>query len=231
MQYATRAGTDGHEAESGDYIRSAEIGTFKTTRPASAREIIKRATVPVLCYHQLRNWASSDSQYNRVNLICPPKYFRAHLDALAEDGWTAISPDRYLRHLTAGAELPAKPVILSFDDGSAGQAQEGLLQLTKRGMTGTFFVMTVVLGKPKWMSIRDIRRLADAGMTIGSHTWDHHAVSDLSGKAWKVQLDQSRERLRKPAGNRSSTLPTRTGLLATRRTGTCQRPATRLRSS
>ena len=172
----------------------------KTTRPASAREIMKRATVPVLCYHQLRNWTSSDSQYNRANLICPPKYFRAHLDALSEDGWTTISPRQYLRHLTAGARLPAKPVMLSFDDGSAGQAQEGLIQLAKRGMTGTFFVMTVVLGKPKWMSIRDIRRLADAGMTIGSHTWDHHAVSDLSGKAWKVQLDQSRETLRKASG-------------------------------
>jgi hypothetical protein len=93
----------------------------KTTSQVSAREIIKRATVPVLCYHQLRNWASSDSLYNRVNLICPPKYFRAHLDVLAEDGWTTISPDRYLRHLTAGAELPAKPVILSFDDGSASR--------------------------------------------------------------------------------------------------------------
>jgi peptidoglycan/xylan/chitin deacetylase (PgdA/CDA1 family) len=172
----------------------------KTARPASAREIMKRATVPVLCYHQLRNWTSGDSQYNRDNLICPPKYFRAHLDALAEDGWTTISPTQYLRHLTAGARLPAKPVMLSFDDGSAGQAGEGLAQLAKRGMTGTFFVMTVVLGKPKWMSIRDIHRLADAGMTIGSHTWDHHAVSDLSGKAWKVQLDQSRETLRKASG-------------------------------
>jgi hypothetical protein len=48
----------------------------KTTRPASAREIIKRATVPVLCYHQLRNWTSSDSQYNRVNLICSDKAYR-----------------------------------------------------------------------------------------------------------------------------------------------------------
>ena len=171
-----------------------------TTRPASPREIIKRATVPVLCYHQLRNWTSSDSQYNRVNLICPPKHFRAHLDALVEDGWTTISPGQYLRHLTAGARLPAKPIMLSFDDGTAGQAYEGLAQLARRGMTGTFFVMTVVLGKPKWMSIRDIHRLADAGMTIGSHTWDHHAVSDLSGRAWKVQLEQSRETLRKASG-------------------------------
>jgi peptidoglycan/xylan/chitin deacetylase (PgdA/CDA1 family) len=169
-------------------------------KPTSSREIIKRATVPVLCYHQLRNWRTSDSQYNRRNLICPPKYFRAHLDALAEDDWTTISPAYYLRHLTTGAALPRKPVILSFDDGSAGQAHEGLVQLAKRGMTGAFFVMTVVLGKPRWMSIRDVRRLAEAGMTIGSHTWDHRAVSDLSGAAWKVELESSRETLRKASG-------------------------------
>jgi peptidoglycan/xylan/chitin deacetylase (PgdA/CDA1 family) len=77
--------------------------------------------VPVLCYHQLRNWTHSDSQYNRVNLICPPKHFRAHLDALAGDGWTTISPAQYLRHLTAGAGLPRKPVTLSFDDGSCSR--------------------------------------------------------------------------------------------------------------
>jgi hypothetical protein len=33
--------------------------------------------------------------------------------------------------------------MLSFDDGSAGQAKEGLVQLAERGMIGTFFVMTV----------------------------------------------------------------------------------------
>jgi peptidoglycan/xylan/chitin deacetylase (PgdA/CDA1 family) len=167
---------------------------------ASASTIIKRATVPVLCYHQLRDWKSSDSAYNRSNLICPPRYFRAHLDALVEAGWNTISPDEYLAHLTTGAALPKKPVILSFDDGSSGQVKEGLHQLVKRHMTGVFFVMTVVLGKSGWMSTRDIKRLADAGMTIGSHTWDHHAVSDLSGRDWKVQLDQSRATLHRASG-------------------------------
>ena len=206
------------ETEPGDHLRSTEIAPCYVRQTGQLHEIIKRATVPVLCYHQLRNWRSNDSQYNRRNLICPPKYFRAHLDALAEDDWTTISPAHYLRHLTTGAALPRKPVMLSFDDGSAGQAHEGLVQLAKRGMTGTFFVMTVVLGKPRWMSIRDIRRLADAGMTIGSHTWDHRAVSDLSGRAWKVALESSRETLRKRAASQSSISPTRTAWSAPMRT-------------
>ncbi|MBA3528122.1 MAG: polysaccharide deacetylase family protein, partial [Propionibacteriaceae bacterium] len=169
-------------------------------KTATAGQIIQRATVPVLCYHQLRDWTKSDSQYSRFNLICPPRYFRAQLDALAEDGWTTISPDQYLAHLTTGAKLPPKPVILSFDDASVGHATEGLTQLAKRGLTGTFFVMTVVLGKPGWLSTRDVKRLADAGMTIGSHTWDHHAVTDLSGGDWKIQLEQTRDTLRKASG-------------------------------
>jgi peptidoglycan/xylan/chitin deacetylase (PgdA/CDA1 family) len=170
------------------------------TETASASMIIKRATVPVLCYHQLRDWKSSDSAYNRATLICPPRHFRAHLDALDEAGWTTISPDQYLAHLTTGAALPRKPVMLSFDDASAGHAKEAMPQLAKRGMTGVFFVMTVVLGKPGWISTRDIRRLAEAGMTIGSHTWDHHAVSDLSGRDWKIQLENSRATLRRASG-------------------------------
>jgi peptidoglycan/xylan/chitin deacetylase (PgdA/CDA1 family) len=172
------------------------------TQPATASMIIKRATVPVLCYHQLRDWRSSDSAYNKATLICPPRYFRAHLDALAEGGWTTINPDQYLAHLETGKALPRKPVILSFDDGSAGHAREALPQLAKREMTGVFFVMTVVLGKSGWMSTRDIKRLADAGMTIGSHTWDHHAVNDLSGRDWKVQLDETRTLLRRASGQR-----------------------------
>ncbi len=168
--------------------------------PPTAKEIIGRATVPVLCYHQLRNWTSGDSAYNRSTLICPPRNFRRHLDALVDGGWTTITPDQYLAHLTTGAPLPRKPVMLSFDDGTAGQASEGLPQLVKRDMTGTFFVMTVVLGKPMWLSTRDVKRMADAGMTIGSHTYDHHAVTDLSGRDWKVQLEQCRETLRKASG-------------------------------
>lgn len=198
---AERAGTPGSpEPRASATTAEPRSDPSTTSEPPTAAMIIERATVPVLCYHQLRDWRSGDSTYDRANLICPPRYFRAQLDALVDGGWNTITPDQYLVHLTTGAVLPAKPVMLSFDDASASQATEGLPQLHKRGMTGTFFVMTVVLGKPRWMSIRDVKRVADAGMTIGCHTWDHHAVTDLSGEDWKVQLDQTRDTLRQASG-------------------------------
>ncbi len=156
-----------------------------------------RATVPVLCWHQLRGWRSSDGVYSRKFLICPPRTFRAQLDALAEDGWTTISPDRYLAHLTTGAALPAKPVVLSFDDSQGSQISEGLPQLRRRGMTGTFFCMTIVLDKPNWMSRDDLRRLADAGMTVAAHTYDHRPAPRYAGPDWKLQFDGPRELLEK----------------------------------
>ena len=162
--------------------------------------MLDRATVPVLCWHQLRDWESGDSEYSRSVLICPPTNFRAQLDAIAEDGWTTIDADQYYAHLTAGTELPDKSVLLTFDDGTDSQILEGLTQLRERDMTATFFPMTVVLNKDGWMSDDDVRSLIDAGMVVGAHTWDHHRVDRYRGGDWKKQLDDPRATLEKITG-------------------------------
>lgn len=163
-------------------------------------QVLARATLPVLCYHQLRDWRPADGGYARRFLVCPPATFRGHLDALAEGGWTTVGPDDYLAHLTTGTPLPPKPVLLSFDDSQATQVTEGLPQLVARGMTGSFFAMTVVLGKRDWMSHDDLRRVRDAGMTVGAHTYDHERLDRLPDAAWTTQLDQPRELLEQVLG-------------------------------
>ena len=171
-----------------------------TSTPASAAQMAKRATVPVLCWHQLREWQATDGEYARNLLICPPQNFRAQLDALADDGWSTISPDQYLDHLSTGAKLPKKPVLLTFDDSQGSQMRVGLPELVDRDMTATFFAMTVVLGNPGWLTTRDIRKLDREGMTVGAHTWDHHRVDEYSGTDWKVQLKQPRTLLQDLTG-------------------------------
>jgi len=175
-------------------------GSAPATAPAPPVTRAARTTVPVLCWHQLRAWAPRDSSYDRQLLVCPPEVFTAQLDALQAAGYTTIGPDRYLAHLRYGEALPERPVLLSLDDSQGSQMAVALPELVRRRMTATFFCMTVVLDRPRWMSRDDVRRLADAGMTIGAHTWDHHRADRYSGRDWEVQLVRPRAVLQELSG-------------------------------
>ena len=168
--------------------------------PATAAQMRSRATVPVLCYHQVRPWTGDDTEYTRSMLVIPPEKFAAQLDGMAAAGYTPISPAQYATHLQTGQGLPAKPVILTLDDGKDNQVSQAFPALAKRGMTGTFFIMTVVLGNAGWMRRDYVKKLADGGMTIGSHTWDHHMVTKYSGSDYATQLEKPRALLSELSG-------------------------------
>jgi peptidoglycan/xylan/chitin deacetylase (PgdA/CDA1 family) len=155
--------------------------------------VLARSHVPVLCFHQVRDWAAGDSASARV-IITPPRQLAGQLAAVASAGYTTVTPDQLVDHLQFGTRLPARPVMLSFDDASAGQYTHALPLLQKHRFTATFFVMTVVLDKPRWLSRDQVRDLHRRGMTIASHTWDHHPVTGYTGPDWRRQLvDPARE--------------------------------------
>jgi peptidoglycan/xylan/chitin deacetylase (PgdA/CDA1 family) len=158
------------------------------------------AVVPVLCYHDVRDWLPRDNPRGRQILVLPPDRFRNQLDTLAEAGFTTIGPDAYAAHVATGAALPDRPVLLSFDDSRGNQATAVLPELEQRAMTGTFFVMTIVLDDPGWLSRDDLRRMADAGMTVAAHTYDHKRVDRYGEQDWAVQLEQPREELERVVG-------------------------------
>ncbi len=109
-------------------------------------------------------------------------------DAQADPGRRPSVTGRHRHH-----RFPARRH--SFDDAQGTQATEALPQLVQRQMTGTFFAMTVVLGKQDWLSRDDLKRLDAAGMTVGAHTWDHQRVDRYGDPDRLVQLDQPRELL------------------------------------
>ena len=70
------------------------------------------------------------------------------MEALDRAGYTTISGEALVDHVARGAKLPRKPILLTFDDASAGQYTHALPVLREHDFVATFFVMTVVLGKP-----------------------------------------------------------------------------------
>jgi len=166
-----------------------------TPTRGTPEEILARSAVPVLCFHQLREHAAEDSAYAR-SMITPPAAFSAQLQALRDAGYQTVSGAALAEHLEFGEPaLPAKPVLLTFDDGSLGHYTVGLPVLREFGFVGTFFPMTVVLNKRNWLSHDNLREMDTAGMTIGAHTWDHQRLDRLPPDQWATQIDQPRAEL------------------------------------
>jgi peptidoglycan/xylan/chitin deacetylase (PgdA/CDA1 family) len=82
-----------------------------------------------------------------------------------------ISEDLYLAVLDEITTWPS--VRISFDDGNASDLEIGLPALLERGLTADFFVLASRFGKSGSLSEADVRKLRDAGMTIGTHGMRH----------------------------------------------------------
>jgi peptidoglycan/xylan/chitin deacetylase (PgdA/CDA1 family) len=178
----------------------ASAGTAPEGRSGTPQEILQRSTVPVLCYHQIRGQSAADSAAARP-LICPPGTLEGHLRALTGAGMQPVTSSQLVDHLEVGTPLPDKPVMLSFDDASGGQYTNALPILQRLHLPATFFVMTVVLDRPNWLSRDDVRALDGAGMTIAAHTWDHHPITNYRDKDWALQLEKPRAQLEQILGH------------------------------
>jgi peptidoglycan/xylan/chitin deacetylase (PgdA/CDA1 family) len=187
---------------------AAPAGSATSAGPAaggatrgSPEEILQRSTIPTLCYHQVREYSAAESGGAR-SLICPPAVLERHLRALTEAGMQPVTSTELVDHLEWGSALPPRAVMISFDDASAGHFTAALPILQRLEIPATFFVMTVVLDKPGWLSRDQVRRLDHAGMTIGVHTWDHHRVTTYVGPDWARQLERPKAELETLVGHR-----------------------------
>ncbi|MEO5684753.1 MAG: polysaccharide deacetylase family protein [Chitinophagaceae bacterium] len=166
-----------------------ELLADATTKPASASTIMARPQVPILCYHQIRNWRATDSKQAK-DYIVPEAVFAEQIKMLADSGYHTISADQLYNYLSNGATLPTKPVMLTFDDTDLPQYTIAKPVMEKYGFKGLFFIMTVSLGRPNYMSKDQVKQLADAGNDIGSHTWDHKNIKKFTEADWAIQIDK-----------------------------------------
>ena len=169
----------------------------KNTQPtkiATAPEILAKKQVPILCYHHIRDWKPTDSK-RAQDYIVPVDAFKQQMKMLADSGYHTILPDELYAYLVNGAALPNKPVMLTFDDTDLEQYSIAFPEMQKYHFKAVFFIMTVSLNRPRYMSSQQVKELSDAGNIIGSHTWDHHNVKQYQGKDWEIQIDKPTKQL------------------------------------
>jgi len=198
---------------------SGLLFTQSVSAQGNAAAILAKKQVPILCYHQIRDWRPTDSK-NAKDYICPIATFKAHMKMLADSGYHSILPDQLYDYLTKGTPLPSKPIMLTFDDTDLDQYTIANPELKKYHYKAVYFVMTVSLNRPHYMTDAMVKTLSDEGNVIGSHTWDHHMVTkyshnsvlkikSLKGKItekpvddWVTQIDKPTKKLEEITGKK-----------------------------
>src|SRR5580698_8087321 len=129
--------------------------------------IMARKQIPVVCYHQIRDWRPTDGKVSK-DYIIPIAAFKAHMKMLADSGYHTILPDQLYNYLTKGTALPSKPIMLTFDNTDLDQFEIARPEMKKYGFKGVFFIMTVSLGRPHYMSAAQVKQPSDEGNVICS---------------------------------------------------------------
>jgi len=204
------------QAESTNQKDSTENNSNATENPAApvdvsrikvadAKTILARKQVPILCYHQVRNWKPTDGKVGK-DYIVEIQNFKDQMKMLADSGYHTILPDQLYAYLNTGAALPSKPIMLTFDDTDLDQFTIVNPTLKKLGYKAVYFIMTVSIGKKgkfvDYMSSDQIKQLSDEGNIIGSHTYDHKNFKKYAGKDWEEQLDKPTKRLEEITGKK-----------------------------
>ena len=132
--------------------------------------------IPILAYHMVTDEPRAGTEgYNIM-----PEDFREQMLYLKEEGYETITPLEFMKAKKGKFTLPAKPIIISFDDGYEDNHRVALPMLEEFGMKAIIYMVTNDIGNKGYLTWEQLRDLERRGMELGSHTANHLPLTSLS---------------------------------------------------
>ena len=134
-----------------------------------------REPMPVLMYHHM----VPEGQDCNAMTITPGK-FRADLDIILAKGYTPVLPGE----LAAGAPLPEKPILITFDDGYRSNYDLVYPILREYGVKACISIIVLMPDLPtdNFCTWEQLREMTDSGLVeVGSHSYRLHNLGEDKG--------------------------------------------------
>jgi peptidoglycan/xylan/chitin deacetylase (PgdA/CDA1 family) len=177
--------------------------------PASAARGAHGArSVPILMYHQVA--PVQPPSYARYTVSV--KAFSAQMRWLALARYTALTMDGLLEAWRRRSRLPARAVVITFDDGFRDCVRLAVPVLQRHGLRATFYLVAgLVGGTSRWtlatsgtafplLDWAEARALLEAGMECGAHSLTHPPLAELGPPDQQEELVESRRVLEDQLG-------------------------------
>ena len=144
--------------------------------------------IPILLYHNFVTTVP-DSDSDNFNYINTPQSFEENIKTFIENGYTIMSMSELNDVLNGKAELPSKPILITFDDGYFSNYEYIYPILKQYNIKASIFVTTDKVGKEingiKYLGWAECLEMQNSGLVeIFSHSkkhvsYDKFPVSEL----------------------------------------------------
>lgn len=134
-------------------------------------------TVPVLTYHKLSRNGTHDAMTVRE------ADFEAQMRFLRDNGYRVIPLEDLFEFLQFRRQIPARSVVITFDDGWRSVYDIAWPILKRYGYPATLFVYTdLIVGSRETLSWEQVRELSRDGLDIQCHSKTHRYLGRMERK-------------------------------------------------
>jgi len=162
--------------------------------PEPARTGPPPAGVPVLMYHKIGGEKGNDA-------VISPARFAEHMEYLHKNGYRTLSLEELEAYVAGRAELPPKPVVLTFDDGYRDTYEIALPLLKKYGFKSTVFVL--LADAERHLTWDELREMKAAGMAVLPHGYTHRDLGAMTAAQQAAEIAKAKEILDRALGQDS----------------------------
>lgn len=157
----------------------------------------------VLMYHQVGQPLSD----REARFSTPPAAFAEQMRWLHDHGYRPVDLEAIVEHVSGRHVLPERAFHVTFDDGFVGVLEHALPVLQRLGIPASLYAVAERTGLSNdWMHMRgfprrallsaaQLRMLAEAGVSIGSHTCTHARLTEIAPEQAQAEIGQSKLRL------------------------------------
>lgn len=155
----------------------------------------KSVSVPILYYHYI-GLNPNPADKARDALSVAPDKFDEQLAYLTKAGYSTIDLDTLYAGLNGHISLPAKPIILSFDDGYIDFYINAYPILRRYNFRSVAFIPTGLIGTGYYLSWDQIKEMNSSGLvSFEAHSINHPNLVSLSDSDLNLEISQSKKDL------------------------------------
>ena len=186
---AAGGGGDKSRAAGGRRAESAPAGSASAESATAVTTVTDfHGPVPILMYHAIQPAPPGAAE---PALFVPEAEFEDEMQWLSDQGYHAATLDQVFAAWEHGDPIPARPVVISFDDGLQSQYAGARPMLEKLHWPGVLNLAINHLDSGD-LSAAEVKELIAEGWELDSHTFSHVDVTTLDRTQLRHEVGQSR---------------------------------------